>query len=177
MGIPHSRWLWFIHPGSAKCTLRMILKRDLMKWPILELLNLWLSLLTGFQVCIKQSNGRWHVCLDSKDLNKLSREAIIIRLPLSHKFKGSTAFSKLDARHGYCSVVLDEESSYLFTFHSPLGRFRFIRLPFGPCVSHDIFQKKMDFILEKCPRTVGIADDITVHGLRKNMMPICTTSC
>ena len=31
-------------------------------------------------------------------------------------------------------------------------------------MSQDIFQQKMDFILEKCPGTVGIADDIAVHG-------------
>ena len=74
-------------------------------------------------------------------------------------------FSKLDACHGYWSVVLDEESSYLTsTFNSSSGRFRFTRLPFGPCVRQDIFQQKMDFILEKCPGTVGIAADIAVHG-------------
>ena len=60
--------------------------------------------------------------------------------------------------------MLDEESSYLTTFNSPFGRFRYTRLPFGLCVSQDIFQQKMDFILEKCPGTVGIADDIAVHG-------------
>ena len=53
---------------------------------------------------------------------------------------------------------------YLTTFNSPFGRFRFTRLPFGLCVSQDIFQQKMDFVLEKCPGTVGIADDIAVHG-------------
>ena len=74
-------------------------------------------------------------------------------------FKGSTVFSKLDARHGYWSVVLDEESPYLTTFNSPFGRFRFTRLPF----SQGIFQQKMDFILE-CPGRAGIADDIAVHS-------------
>ena len=79
-------------------------------------------------------------------------------------FKGSTVFSKLDSRHGYWSVVLDEESSYLTTFNRPFGRFRFTRLRFGLCVSQDIFQQKMDFILDKCPGTAGIADDIAVHS-------------
>ena len=60
--------------------------------------------------------------------------------------------------------MLDEESSYLTTFNSPFGRFRFTHLPFGLCVSQDIFQQKMDFILEQCPGAVGIADDIAVHG-------------
>ena len=31
-------------------------------------------------------------------------------------------------------------------------------------MSQDIFQQKMDFILEKCPGTVDISDDIAVHG-------------
>ena len=83
---------------------------------------------------------------------------------MTHKFKGSTVFSKLDARHGFWSVVLDEESSYLTTFNSPFGRFRFTRLSFGLCVSQDVFQQKMDFILEKCGGAVGITDDIAVHG-------------
>ena len=79
-------------------------------------------------------------------------------------FKGSTVFSKLVARHGYWSVVLDEESSYLTTFNRPFGRFRFTRLPFGLCVSQDIFQQQMDFILDKCPGTAVIADYIAVHS-------------
>ena len=58
--------------------------------------------------------------------------------------------------------MLDEESSYL-TFNSPFGRFRFTHLPFGLCVSQDVFQQKMDFILEKCPGAVSIADDISKH--------------
>ena len=115
----------------------------------------------------QKSNGRWRVCLDSKDLNQTverSHHHTPTLEEITHKFKGSTAFSKLDACHGYWSVVLDEESSYLITFNSPFGRFRFTRLPFGLCVCHDIVQQKMDFILEKCPGTVGIADDITVDG-------------
>ena len=33
--------------------------------------------------------------------------------------------------------------------------------PFGLCVNQDVFQQKMDFILETCP---GVTDDIAVHG-------------
>ena len=137
----------------------------------------------------QKSNGRWRVCLDPKDLNqavkrshhhtptsvcldpkdlnravKRSHHHTPTLDEITHQFKGSSVFSKLDARHGYWSVVLDEESSFLTTFNSPFGRFRFTRLPFGLCVSQDIFQQKMDCILEKCPGTVGIADDIAVHG-------------
>ena len=115
----------------------------------------------------QKSNGRWRVCLDPKDLNqavKRSHHHTPTLEEITHKFKGSTVFSKLDARHGYWSVVLDEESSYITTFNSPFGRFRFKRLPFGLCVSQDVFQQKMDFILEKCPGTIGIADDVATYG-------------
>ena len=37
-------------------------------------------------------------------------------------------------------------------------------MPFGIRVAQDIFQEKMDQILEQCPGTVGIADDIVVYG-------------
>ena len=61
-------------------------------------------------------------------LTELSREAIITPQPLMRslkKFKGSTVLSELDVHLGYWTVVLDEESSYLTTFNSPFGRFRF----------------------------------------------------
>ena len=30
--------------------------------------------------------------------------------------------------------------------------------------NQDIFQKKMDQFLKECPRCIGIANDITIHG-------------
>ena len=123
----------------------------------------WVSSLAYSQ----KSNGRWRVCLDPKDLNtaiKRSHHHTPTLEEITYKFAGKKVFSKLDARHGYWSVSLDNESSMLTTFNSPFGRYRFIRLPFGLCVSQDIFQQKMDQILEKCPGTVGIADDVGVYG-------------
>ena len=61
-------------------------------------------------------------------------------------------------------LILDEESSCLTTFNSPFGRYCFLRMPFGLVMSQDVFQHKMDQILEKCPGTISIADDIAVCG-------------
>ena len=52
----------------------------------------------------------------------------------------------------------------LTTFQSPFGRYCFQRLPFGLSVSQDIFQLKMDQILEQVDGTVSIADDIAVYA-------------
>jgi hypothetical protein len=124
----------------------------------------WVSSITS----AKKPNGRWRICLDPKDLNKAikrTRSHTPTLEEISHKLGGSTVFSKLDARHGYWSIVLDEESSLLTTFNSPgFGRYRFKRLPFGLNISQDIFQQKMDQILDRCPGTIGIADDVCVFG-------------
>ena len=31
-------------------------------------------------------------------------------------------------------------------------------------MSQDVFQQRMDIILEQCPGTIGIADDVVVYG-------------
>lgn len=123
----------------------------------------WVSSL----VYTQKPNGRWRICLDPKDLNKAikrSHTATPTIDEVRHQFEGATVFSTLDARHGYWAVQLDEESSYLTTFNSPFGRYRFKRLPFGLCVSQDIFQQRMTQILENCPGVIGMADDIAVVG-------------
>ena len=106
----------------------------------------WVSSITYIQ----KANGKLCLCLDPHDLNDL----------------------KLDACHRYWSIILDQDSSLLTTFNSPFGIYRFLQLPFGLICSQDIFQKKMDQILEECQGCIGIADDITVHGcMGQNMMP------
>lgn len=44
-------------------------------------------------------------------------------------------FTLVDAKKGYWHLPLDEPSSYLTTFGTPFGRFRFTRLPYGLIVS------------------------------------------
>ena len=123
----------------------------------------WVSSL----VYTQKPNGRWRICLDPRDLNKAIKRSHMPTQTLDevrHKFNGATIFSTLDAKHGYWSVKLDQESSKLTTFNSPFGRYRFKRLPFGLCISQDIFQAKMTQILEGCPGVIGLADDIAVIG-------------
>ncbi|PIK33274.1 hypothetical protein BSL78_29912 [Apostichopus japonicus] len=123
----------------------------------------WVSSLAYTQ----KPNGRWRICLDPRDLNKVIKRTHH-RIPtieeITHKFSGAKVFSKLDAKHGYWSISLDEPSSYLTTFNSPFGRLGSKRLPFGLSISQDIFQQKMDQILENCQETASIADDVAVFG-------------
>ena len=118
-------------------------------------------------VVAKRSNGKLRVCLDPKDLNK-SIKRCHHQPPtaeeITHKLAGAKFFSKMDAKNGYWSVKLDEESSLLTTFNTPFGRYRYLRMPFGLVMSQDVFQQKMDQILESCEGVIGIADDVVIYG-------------
>ena len=111
----------------------------------------------------RKPKGRLRICLDPKDLNAAIQRDHHLE-DILPKLNGATHFSILDARSGYWNVTLDEESSYLTTFNSPIGRYRFKRMPFGLKMSQDVFQSKIDQTFEGCNGVVGIADDIVVFG-------------
>ena len=88
-------------------------------------------------------DGSLHIYLNPKDLNK----AIVqehYKAPtldeISHHLSGATCFSKLDAKDGFWSIHRDEDSSYLTTFNTHCGRYRFLHMPFGLRMSQDVFQ-------------------------------------
>ncbi|KAL9967831.1 hypothetical protein ACROYT_G026128 [Oculina patagonica] len=115
----------------------------------------------------RKQNGRLRLCLDPKDLNAAIQREHHVTPTLEEiipKLMGATVFSIVDAKCGYWNVVLDKESSYLTTFNSPFGRYRFNRMPFGLKMSQDIFQTKIDQTFEGCKGVAGIADDIVVFG-------------
>ena len=62
---------------------------------------------------------------------------------------------------------MDTESSYLTTFQTCFGRYRWLRLPFGLNVSSEIFQKKILEAFQDLPGIVCIADDVVIHGRDK----------
>ena len=120
----------------------------------------------------RKTNGDLRICLDPRHLNKAIKRTHYRAMTLdeiTHRLCGATVFSKLDAKHGFWAIKLDQESSEMCTFQSPAGKYRFVRLPFGLCVSQDIFQKHMDDILKRInlgdeAGVIGIADDFVVYG-------------
>ena len=114
-----------------------------------------------------KKDGSLRMCLDPKRLNdavKRCPHKIPTLEELNPEFSQAKFFSKLDAKAGYWSVHLHEDSQELTTFRTPFGRYCFQRLPFGLCTSQDIFQQRMDAILEQTRGCVGIADDVAVFG-------------
>ena len=134
--------------------------------PVTELTE-WVSSIT--YPC--KPDGTLCICLDPKDLNK----AIItehykapIFKEISHKLAGATIFSKLDAKDGLWSVHLDTASSHLTTFNTHKGTYRFLCMPFGLKMSQDVFQMRMDQIINRLPGVITIHDDICIYEKHKN---------
>lgn len=107
------------------------------------------------------------ICIDPQDLNKaikhehyplLTVEEVVSSMPKAK------IFSVLDANQGFWQIKLDEESSKLCTFNTPIGRHRFLRLPFGVSSASEVFQCAVAQMLEDLEGMVNVTDDILVWG-------------
>ena len=123
----------------------------------------WVSAL----VVVKKSDGSLRICLDPKPLNKqLKRSKYPIPTvdDLTCRLAKAKVFTVCDAKNGYWHVDLEEESSFLTTFGTPWGRYRWKRLPFGIAVASEEFQRRLNQELEGLDGVKAIADDILVYG-------------
>ena len=66
-------------------------------------------------------------------------------------------------------MKLDEESSFLTTFNTHVGRYRWLRLPFGLNAAAEIFQRKLHQVFSDIEGVACIADDIIVIGNRDDV--------
>lgn len=107
------------------------------------------------------------VCIDPMDLNTAIKRShyplptIEDILPSLGKAK---IFSVLDAKNGFFHIELDEESSYLTTFNTPYGRYRYLRMPMGISSGPEEFQRRQDQVVEGLRNVKCVADDILVYG-------------
>ncbi|XP_060557421.1 uncharacterized protein K02A2.6-like [Ruditapes philippinarum] len=119
-------------------------------------------------VCVeKPSTGKLRVCLDPEALNdNIMRPHYPMRTieDVTNQLTGAKYFSVLDATKAYWSIKLTDESSYLTTFNSPFGIYRYLRLPMGIKSSQDIFCQKIDEFFEDVTGVMSIVDDLLVYG-------------
>ena len=105
------------------------------------------------------------ICLDPTDLNQAVQRPKY-QMPtleeLLPELSKARIFSSFHAKDGFYQVSLDEESSKLTTFWTPLGRYRYLRMPFG--ISLAQFESKLQECLADLPGVKVIRDDILVVG-------------
>ena len=120
-------------------------------------------------VVVPKPNGTLRICLDPKDLNRaLQRENYPLPTieEVATRLHGAKVymFTVLDVACGFWHVSLDEQSSFLTTFNTPFGRYRWKRMPFKIKSAPEIFQRKMHELIERLNGVEVIADDFVVVG-------------
>ena len=109
------------------------------------------------------------ICLDPKNLNiAVIHEPWFSKTPddIAHLLADACIITTTDCTKGFWHQALDEESSYLTTFGTEYGRFRFTIMPFGITVAGDVFQRKLDTIFGNLSQVACIADDIIIVGYK-----------
>ena len=118
-------------------------------------------------VVVQKPTGAVRLCIDPRDLNLAIKRPHYHRKTIDEvasRLQGAKIFSILDAASGFSQLKLDDESSCLCTFNTPIGRYRFTRLPFGVKCAPEIFQRTMDRMVEDLEGEEVIMDDVVVAG-------------
>ena len=122
----------------------------------------WLSSLV-----IVKKPGKLRICLDPRPLNKAIKRPHYM-LPtiddILPKLTKARVFTVLDAKEAFWQVQLTEESSYLTTFGTQFGRYRYKRMPYGVCSATDELQRRSHEIVEDLDGVDVIADDFVIYG-------------
>ncbi|XP_033095250.1 uncharacterized protein K02A2.6-like [Anneissia japonica] len=111
--------------------------------------------------------GKLRICLDPKPLNTAIKRANYMMPTVEDilpKLAKARIFSVLDDKDGFWQVKLTKKSSFLTTFGTPFGRYRYHRMPFGISTAPEEFQRRQHEISEDLHGVAVIADDYLVYG-------------
>ncbi len=78
--------------------------------------------------------------------------------------KRGRLFTKLDLRHAYQQLPLDEDSKKYVVINTTKGLFKYTRLPYGISSAPGIFQREMEHLFQGIPGVVVYLDDILITG-------------
>ena len=131
----------------------------------------WINSFVCVEGKYKSGNLKLRICLDPTNLHKvIVREPYHFKTPedIPHLFADACIMTVCDCKKGYWHQQLDDASSFLTTFNTELGRFRYTTLPFGPTVEGDVFQSKLDQCFGHIKNIIIIADGIMIVGKKHN---------
>ncbi|GJX81786.1 putative reverse transcriptase domain-containing protein [Tanacetum coccineum] len=106
-------------------------------------------------VCLsqkKKSNGSFRMCIDYRELNKLT---VKNRYPLPRiddlfdQLQGSSVYSKIDLRSGYHQLRVRDEDIPKTAFRTRYGHYEFQVMPFGLTNAPAVFMDLMNRLLKK----------------------------
>lgn len=107
------------------------------------------------------------ICVDMRKANvaiQRERHPTPTLKDMAAELTHSRVFSRVDLRHGYHQLEIDQNSRTITTFTTPSGLFRYKRLFFGICSAAEVFQRAITNVIADIPGTLNTSDDILVHG-------------
>jgi len=120
-------------------------------------------------VMVPKKDGTIRTCVDFRGVNNLCKKDAYPSPNVQdtlERLKGAKWFSSFDAEKGYYQFDMTERAKDLTAFRSPLGLFRFTRMPFGLKNAGAVFNRTMNKalagLLRKC--CMVFVDDIVVYS-------------
>ena len=157
-------------PRRVPCALREDIKGELTHMvgdriiaPVTEPTR-WVSSMIAVR---KKNTNKLRICLDPRDLNKAiqrSHYPLPTLEDVATRLTNAKEFSVLDAKSGFWQVKLEKDSSYLTTFNTPFGRYRWLRMPFGINSAPEEWQRRAHEVVEGLKGVEGVADDFLCIG-------------
>ena len=117
-------------------------------------------------VIVTKKNGDIRICADFKVT--VNPQLCIQTFPLPTPDKifsvlaNGESFSKIDLARAYKQMRVAKGSQPYLTVNTPLGLYRYLRLPFGIASAPAIWQKAVKTVLQGCKGVVYYLDDILI---------------
>ena len=118
-------------------------------------------------VVVPKCSGAVRICIDLKPQNKsVLREVHPIPTvdDTLAQLSGASVFTKLDVNSGFWQISLAKKSQLLTTFVTPFGRYCFNKFSFGISSAPELFQRRINQVLEGLSGVLCLMDDVLVFG-------------
>ena len=149
--------------GRIEAEIQKLLKHDIIE----ESNSPWASNV----VMVKKHDGTYRMCIDYRKLNAITKTSSVPQISIDDVVDAlaeseAKVFSTIDLTKGYWQVGLDPETSEKTSLNSPLGVFKFKRLPMGLINSSAVFSSLMFSVLRgiNFKHCLCYIDDVIVYS-------------